>query len=233
MKGVSRSAVMAGWIVFAMILFVIGNWIIFFPLKIFAVFLHEMSHAVATLLTGGKVLEIALNPQEGGHALTQGGWRFLTLSAGYLGNLVLGSLIMLAACRSRWDKEIATSIGVVMFVLTISYVRGFFALSFAMAFSLALIAMGVWGHRILCDMALRLIGFYSAFYAVLDIRSDVLQRSELHSDARMLAELSGIPTIVWGIVWFAISIVVLCVAVWFSSGSDTASKTDATAPAAT
>ena len=46
----------------------------------------------------------------------------------------------------------------------------------------------------------------SCLYAILDIKSDVLDRSHLRSDARMLSEVTGIPTEVWGGLWILIAI---------------------------
>jgi hypothetical protein len=43
---------------------------------------------------------------------------------------------------------------------------------------------------------------------VLDIKSDVLERPELRSDAFMLAELTGIPTVVWGFLWISAALAV-------------------------
>jgi len=35
----------------------------------------------------------------------------------------------------------------------------------------------------------------------------VLSRSGIRSDARMLAEQTGVPTLIWGVLWIAIAIV--------------------------
>jgi hypothetical protein len=60
-----------------------------------------------------------------------------------------------------------------------------------------------WNRRLLLT-----IGLTSALYAVLDIKSDVLDRPELESDAYMLAELTGIGSATtWGILWMAIAVV--------------------------
>ena len=60
------------------------------PLKIFVVFMHEVSHGLAALATGGSIKEIQIVAQEGGHAITAGGSRFWTLTAGYLGSFGVG-----------------------------------------------------------------------------------------------------------------------------------------------
>ena len=57
-----------------------------YPLKIFVVLLHEVSHAVVAVVTGGTIERIILDPREGGACYCPGGNTFLTLSAGYLGS---------------------------------------------------------------------------------------------------------------------------------------------------
>merc|ERR1711963_1387809 len=56
------------------------------------------------------------------------------------------------------------------------------------------------------DILLRVIGLTSCTYAVLDIKSDVIDRPNLRSDAAMLAKETGIPTLIWGTVWITIAI---------------------------
>jgi hypothetical protein len=58
-------------------------------------------------------------------------------------------------------------------------------------------------------MLLAAIGATSALYAVWDIASDVLVRYAPGSDAAALAQLTGIPAIVWGVLWIIVSGAVL------------------------
>ena len=52
------------------------------------------------------------------------------------------------------------------------------------------------------------LGLTSALYAILDIKSDVLDRPDLQSDAYMLAELTGVGNaMVWGVVWITAALV--------------------------
>jgi hypothetical protein len=46
----------------------------------------------------------------------------------------------------------------------------------------------------------------SCLYAILDIKSDILDRSHMRSDARMLSEVTALPTEFWGILWILIAI---------------------------
>ena len=70
---------------------------IVYPLKIFVVLLHEVSHAIAVVATGGRVEAITLDPMQGGATHFVGGSFFLSLNAGYLGSPALGRPPLLGA----------------------------------------------------------------------------------------------------------------------------------------
>ena len=59
------------------------------------------------------------------------------------------------------------------------------------------------------ETLLAAIGATSVLYAVWDIASDVLVRHSGESDAAALARLTGVPAILWGIAWIALSTAVL------------------------
>lgn len=186
--------------------FLLNLTIIGYPFRIFSVFLHEWSHALMTLLTGGRIIEIVIDPQEGGHCLSSGGILFLILNAGYLGNLLSGGAIMIASGRTRYDRQITLLIGVGTLVVTLLYVANGFGRAFSVGWGVGVLLLAIFGTQMLCDLFLRLVGSFTATYALVDIGSDVLLRSHLRSDARMLAELTHVPTLVWGTLWFAISL---------------------------
>ncbi len=182
------------------------NTLFIYPLKIFVVFIHEVSHGLAAIATGGRIVEIQINPQQGGHALIQGGSRFWTLTAGYLGSLLWGGLILLLAAKTRFDKAISILIGIGMVAISIGYGESTFTYLFGIGFGVALVAIGFYLPEAVNDWVLRIIGVTSCLYAILDIKSDILDRSHLRSDARMLSEITGIATEIWGVLWILIAI---------------------------
>lgn len=186
------------------------NTQIVYPLKIFVVFMHEVSHGLAALATGGSIKEIQIVAQEGGHAITAGGSRFWTLTAGYLGSLMWGGLILILAARTQLSKLISAIIGVGMILISLFYLRNTFGFLFGVGFGGALIVVGRLLPASINEWLLRVIGFTSCLYAILDIKSDIIDRSHLRSDARMLHEeiTPYIPTIVWGVLWMVIAIAV-------------------------
>lgn len=181
------------------------------PLKILVVFFHELSHALAAIATGGSVVRIEVAAAQGGLCVTRGGSAFLTLSAGYLGSLAWGAAALVVATRTRRDRELLIALGAVVGVATLLWVRpllsfgfGFHALAGA-----TLAAAGAWLPGAACDWILRVFGLTSCLYVVPDIWSDTIARSGQASDARLLAEMTGLPTVAWGALWILAALVVL------------------------
>lgn len=197
------------WVLTFILVGVLWNTPVVYPLKLLVVFLHELSHGIAAVATGGRIEEIVVVPQEGGHTLTIGGSRFWTLSAGYLGSLAWGGLILVLAARTHLDKLLSVVIGTGMILVSILYGGNWFVHLFGISFGGGLILVGGLLPESINDWILRVIGFTSCLYAILDIKSDVLDRSGVRSDARMLHEelTPMIPTVAWGIIWIIIAII--------------------------
>jgi len=86
------------WQLLALTALVMALWTtpVILPLKILVVFFHELSHGLAALLTGGEIVSLSVNPEQGGVTLMRGGSRFAILSAGYVGSLLFGVALLLA-----------------------------------------------------------------------------------------------------------------------------------------
>ncbi|MFT5060590.1 MAG: hypothetical protein ACI9AX_000912, partial [Polaromonas sp.] len=157
------------------------------PLKILVVFLHELSHGLAAVLTGGSIEAISLSAQQGGHAITRGGNGFIILSAGYLGSLLLGVMLLLIALRTNADRATLGLFGLITLLVTLLYIRDLFPLVFCTIIGLAMLSTAWFLSRPINDFVLRVIGLSSVIYVPYDIFSDTIARSELRSDAYMLA----------------------------------------------
>jgi Peptidase M50B-like len=176
------------------------------PLKLFVVFLHETSHGLAALATGGRIEEIRVFAEEGGRTVTSGGNAFVVTSAGYLGSMFFGVILLIVATRTAQARWLALGLGsgAVAIALLCMPAEG---RMFAAGCGLVLAA--TWPlPRPVAEFVLRVIGVTSCLYAILDIKSDVLDRNHHASDATRLAEMTGIPGVVWGALWITISLVV-------------------------
>lgn len=190
------------------------------PLKILIVYLHELSHAIAVLVTGGSVESLTVDANQGGLVISRGGNRFLSLSAGYLGSLIIGGLLFVAAVRTRADRAFLGILGGVMLLTTLLYSREVFAVGFGLAAGAAMLAIARFLPRDYSDLILRVIGLASMIYVPYDIFSDTIQRSYLQSDARMLAEEFGGATMMWGALWIVLSLGVLALCLRYGLGAD-------------
>ncbi len=178
-----------------------------YPLKVFVVLLHEISHAMIAVATGGTIERIVLDPNQGGACYCPGGNAFLTLSAGYLGSLAWGALLISAGQMKRINSRLVTgAVGLLVVGLTLAYVRSTFGFWFGLAFGSVLFLGALRLSAAVNQGILLTLGLTSCLYAILDIKSDVLDRPELRSDAAMLGELTGIHTVVWGGLWITVAV---------------------------
>lgn len=192
--------------------FYIALWLLWltpvvFPLKIFVVLLHEISHALAAIATGGAVERIVLNMDQGGATYVLGGNAFLVLSAGYLGSLLWGLLLIeLAGARTSRARWAVGVLGAFVLLVAVLYVRNLFGVIFTGLFGAALIlaARRLPGRAV--ARVLLVLGLTSALYALLDIRSDIISRPHVRSDAAMLSDLTGVPTLFWGLLWIGLAV---------------------------
>ncbi len=190
-------------------IFFFWHHLLIYPLKILVVFFHESSHAIATVLTGGRVTELVISQDQGGHVISRGGSRFLVLTAGYLGSLICGAVIYLAAARTRKDAAAMFFLGCLTIAIALFFVRNLFGFAFSAATGVVMILLGARAGEKINDFILQLIGLTSMIYVPMDIYSDTISRSHLQSDARMLAQEFGGSTLMWGGLWIMLSAILI------------------------
>lgn len=193
----------------ALVALALWDTFVVYPFRVFVVFLHEISHGIAALLTGGRILAIGLTFNEGGVCVTDGGSRFLILNAGYLGSLFWGILFLLLGSRRGRARGLVSLIGVFTLVVTVVYIRTFFGIVYGLVTGAALVYVGSKLSARVSEVLLAAIGVVSCLYALWDVASDVLLREAEGSDASALALITPLPAIVWGAAWVAVSIAAL------------------------
>lgn len=213
------------YILILLAILALWNTIIMKPLKIFAVFLHEIGHSIMAFVFGYGILEFKVNLNESGHTLVQSkGWisSFMIANAGYLGTLLLGLLILYLK-NTRVKRFILGSTAIVFLAITIRFSSFSFALLYAALFSIAVVIIYMAQNDKVEDWVIDIVGLSSIAYAIYDTFVDVIlvsinrsfnllrgwRMTQPTSDAVQLANLTGIPAIIWGIIWLAISIFAL------------------------
>lgn len=183
------------------------------PFKLLVVTFHELGHATTALLTGGSVVELVVNVNEGGHTLTSGGSHFLILNGGYLGSLVFG-MLLLASVRSQSRGRLMLGLlGVGLWAIAGLWVPLFsFGFVYIVLMGLGFLVASRKAPEDVAGWAVRGLGVFSILYALFDIRSDVFGGvigNGGTTDATMLAEKTGIPGILWGVAWLCAGLLAL------------------------
>jgi len=187
------------------------------PVKIMVVLFHEMSHGLMALVTGGKVLTIMITADEGGSCETEGGAAALIVSAGYLGSMFFGGLLL-------YLSRFRGCVPVVYTFLTLTVVSAIFTVlhdpysrTFATGLAAAFIFLGLLAPTILGALFLRVLGTVSCLYSIFDIYWDVLAtrpgRNAPENDAIAFSSLTGVDSQLVGGLWLVISIIYFVVIV--------------------
>lgn len=183
--------------------------ILIYPVKIFVVLLHEMSHGIAAIISDGTIMKIIITPELGGETVTSGGIKFIIAASGYLGSLFFGAMLFYSAYNKKFSMWFNTIVSVMILLFTVNYLEGSFTIIFALVFTLFLFL----SPRILNDLihsyAMKILGLISSLYILIDIKEDLLTLRIVPSDAQMLADITGIPAYLWGMVWLVITIFII------------------------
>lgn len=194
------------------------------PLRILVVVFHECGHALMALATGGSVEGLTVSLNEGGRALTRGGVHFLVLNGGYLGSLAFGVALLAAAKKPGRGRFIISLLGVFLLGAALFWFRpvASFGFMYTTVAGAVLLAMSGYAPPWLADGFVRFLGIFSAMYALIDIQDDVFRNGLFggswygggagETDAHMLADLTGVPAPLWGLLWLGLS----AMALWFS-----------------
>ena len=202
--------------------FVIVTWFAWntpfiYPIKLFTVTMHETGHALAASILGGKAVKFAVNPQQGGITQyqiseTMQGWKkFIIISAGYLGSIIIGAILLLLS--HTWVAPwLPWLIGFGLLFETIFFVRDWFTAGVCAIAILFFGAVGLIAPNSIRGFIGKFIATVSCCYAIFDIRDDVLRfgsAQRMGSDAHALQVLTGVPYYIWGILWIILSIIIL------------------------
>lgn len=174
------------------------------PLVYLNTHIHELCHALVAIATGGQVEKILVFANGSGVTPIFGSMMFLTASAGYVGSSIVGGVI-LAGSRSPKAARRMVMIALLFLVLSlIFFLRGDLIGLGSALFWIALLGAGTkwfpdkfvlpFSQFIGIQIALNSLG---AFMVLIKISA----ATENHSDALIMQQITGIPSIVWALGW--------------------------------
>lgn len=185
------------------------------PIKLMTVFFHELSHGLAAILTGGRIVKIDLNFNQGGVCYHQGGWFLIVASAGYLGSLLWGSGIFLASLIKGISRKVFQAIAVILLITTLLWIRNFQAIIITISIAAALFYISSKLDEKICSIFLKFVSLVSCFYVVFDIKDDLIDRTIPISDAYQISNrifpsfMVPAGSYIIGLLWLATAIFVL------------------------
>jgi hypothetical protein len=188
-----------------------------YPFTLFTTWVHECGHAVATLLVGGRVTSITIQPDTSGLTLSivPAGRiaRGIVASAGYLGAAAVGCLLMAATRVEKWAHVILLGLGVCMLVTLVLWMRNLFGAIVVLAWGITLVTFARHGVAGAVRFFLSLLALQVALNSVYDIRVlFLIGRGQ--SDAATMASLFLLPSWVWATTWMLMSIAMLGATLW-------------------
>ncbi|MDQ7815839.1 MAG: M50 family metallopeptidase [Melioribacteraceae bacterium] len=189
------------------IAFLLWDTLFIYPIKLLVVLFHEISHGLAAVLSGGKVVALDVGLDLSGVCTIEGGNSFFIASSGYLGSFIFGMILFYSSYNKNFGQWILPIIAVVLIIFTINSSTNA-ALPFAlMGVILIIFLIKYFAPSKVSDFVLKSIGLISCIYVLIDIKEDILDTSYSYSDASILAQLTGISELIWGLLWLSLSIV--------------------------
>ena len=194
---------------FLLIAFFMWNTFLIYPIKLFVVITHEMSHGLAAVLTGGKVESIVITSSLGGETHSREGIKFIIASAGYLGSLLFGVLLFIAGYKEKFRKFFSVLLAIIFILFAANYFEGNIGKIAALFFAAIFIIMPIYLPQTVNRYFYKLIGLISMLYVVIDIKEDLLTNVYRPSDAQYIAAITSTSATFWSILWFLISVVTI------------------------
>ncbi|MCF1458054.1 MAG: M50 family metallopeptidase [Shewanella sp.] len=170
-------------------------------------FFHELSHALATLVTGGDVSHIQLFSSGAGYCYASGGWPVLIGFAGYGGAALWGYLMYNMATQPRWIKASYAFLGTLVAASLLLWARDMLTIAILLALSALFylplrLAANQWLLMLLRVMSLMImLNAMSSPFALVGLEGE--------GDAQLLADLTWVPGPIWIALWLLASALAL------------------------
>ncbi|PYS90948.1 MAG: hypothetical protein DMF64_13545 [Acidobacteria bacterium] len=202
--------------------------VVTYPFRLFVTFIHEGGHALAALLTGNSVQSLSVSFDTSGltETLTAPGGTFsrmLISSAGYLGAIAFGALL-LWLIRHR-IKARYVLVGSAAIVLILTLVFGFivpltslslqpFTVLAGVVISLGLLVAAKYMPPRAANFLVGFLAVQCVLNAVFDLKTVALLSltSGAKTDAANMQDATGLPALFWSLIWIGLAFIILSAA---------------------
>lgn len=202
-----------------------------YPFRIFVTFIHEGGHALAALLTGNSVgsLSVAMDGSGETYATSGGvGSQLFIASAGYLGSMSFGALLLILIRKAVSARLILFGSAILISILTLIFgvlkpIFGYgaltgvpFTLAAGVFLTLALLAVTTLAGRRVATFSVSLLAVQCILNAILDLKTVLFLSSpfaaQVPTDAVTMSRATGLPALLWAIIWIGLAVVILMLA---------------------
>lgn len=224
--------------------------IVTYPVRLFVTFIHEGSHVLAALLTGGSVQSLTIAADGSGVVYSaSSNWlgSLATSSAGYLGSTFFGVLLLFLIRKAVSAKKVLFASAAFIAVMTLffsiiapmlnvfSLQVGFLNIAFTVlagaALTAGLFALGKYASERTANFAVAFLAIQCLLNAVVDLATLFVINApfsgmDIHNDAVNMANATGLPSFVWVLIWIGISILMISVGLRFYAVSQKSKQHD-------
>lgn len=222
-----------------------------YPTRLFVTFIHESSHALIALITGGAVQSLTIASDGSGVAYSAPSSLFgaiFTSSAGYLGTTIFGVILLFLMRKNVAAQKVLFCIGAALAIITLvfgvvlpafnilSLQVGFSSVAFTVAVGLALsvglMALALYSNPKIANLAVAFLAVQCLLNALSDLKTlffinaPLIGNDNISTDAGNMASATGVPAIVWTVMWIAISAGVVLLGFRMYMAARSASPTD-------
>jgi hypothetical protein len=219
--------------------------ILTYPFRVFVTFIHEGGHAIAALLTGNSVASLSVATDGSGltETYSAGGGllsRLFISSAGYIGAIAYGTLLLFLIRRAVAARVVLIGTAVYIFALTLFFglvnpiwnLSGLSGIPFTLVAGIviagALFAIARFANARVASFFVSFLAVQCVLNALTDLKTVLFLSSPwgagVPNDAQNMANATGIPSFFWAVIWIGISLALLSMAMRFYAVSKHAPK---------
>ena len=209
--------------------------IVTYPVRLFVTFIHEGSHVLAALLTGGSVQSLTIAADGSGVVYSvPGNWlgALATSSAGYLGSTFFGVLLLFLIRKAVSAKKVLYGSAAFIAVMTLffsllmpilnifwlqaSVLNIGFTIIAGAALTAGLFALAKYTSERTANFAVAFLAIQCLLNAVSDLATLFLINAplsgmDIQNDATNMANATGLPSFIWVLIWIGISILMISI----------------------
>ncbi len=205
-----RNLLLAGLLTIALYFIPYAGFVTY-PLRLLVTFIHEGSHALAAILTGGFPHSMAIQPDGSGVTYTSGGWGTIISSAGYLGATFYGAVLIAALRRGFPGRTLLLVTGGIVGLMTVLLTRNLFGFFWGGLLCTGLIIGARKLSPEITSWAAGFIGIQCILNALFDLRTlfTLTVQGSRENDAANMAHMTLIPAPFWAGLWIVTAFVML------------------------